>query len=215
MDARGLTRSDVRLRVRCLRESLGLTQGELAEELGVTLLTIHRWEAGKAAPDRGSLQRLGELEERITAAARTSSRTMALGPPPLDFAGNPHAISAFAEALCLAHGHEFNPAFAIETARIDPLPHQRIAVYERLLTQDPLRFLLADDAGAGKSASATCSPRRCRDAPDREAASRGWAGPPATSCSSPPPRTWGGTCGRTSAGRRSDPGSLPTWVCTR
>ena len=44
---------------------------------------------------------------------------------------------------------------------IDPLPHQRIAVYERMLNLSPLRFLLADDAGAGKtimtSASGRCS----------------------------------------------------------
>ena len=51
----------------------------------------------------------------------------------------------------MAYGHQFNPAFGSETARIDPLPHQRIAVYERMLGQDPLRFLLADDAGAGKT----------------------------------------------------------------
>ena len=68
--------------------------------------------------------------------------------PPLDFAGNPDAVSAVAEAVRLAHGHEFNPTFASEISRIDPLPHQRIAVYERMLQQQPLRFLLADDAGA-------------------------------------------------------------------
>ena len=70
-------------------------------------------------------------------------------PPPLDFAGNPDAVSAVAEAVRLAHGHQFNPAFATEISRIDPLPHQRIAVYERMLRQQALRFLLADDAGAG------------------------------------------------------------------
>ena len=138
-------------RVRAVRKALGFSQGRFADELGVTLLTVHRWEAGKAAPHRASLRRLAELEERVAAAARTPARSVELGPPPLDFAGNPEAISAFTEALCLTHGHEFNPAFAIETARIDPLPHQRIAVYERMLAQDPLRFLLADDAGAGKT----------------------------------------------------------------
>lgn len=71
--------------------------------------------------------------------------------PPLDFAGRSEAVSAVAEAIRLAHGHQFNPVFASETARIDPLPHQRIAVYERMLKQDPLRFMLADDAGAGKT----------------------------------------------------------------
>ena len=72
-------------------------------------------------------------------------------PPALDFAGDPDAVAAVAEAWRLAYGHQFNPAFASETARIDPLPHQRVAVYERMLRQDPLRFLLADDAGAGKT----------------------------------------------------------------
>ena len=69
----------------------------------------------------------------------------------LDFNGDPERLSLFVERLRLAHGHQFNPAFASEISRIEPLPHQRIAVYDRMLDQDPLRFLLADDAGAGKT----------------------------------------------------------------
>ena len=69
----------------------------------------------------------------------------------MDFSADPEAVSAVAEAHRLASGHLFNPAFATETSLIDPLPHQRIAVYQRMLQQAPLRFLLADDAGAGKT----------------------------------------------------------------
>ena len=69
----------------------------------------------------------------------------------LDFSADPNAVSTVAEAHRLAYGHLFNPSFATETSRIDPLPHQRIAVYEHMLQQSPLRFLLADDAGAGKT----------------------------------------------------------------
>jgi len=69
----------------------------------------------------------------------------------MDFSANPDAVSAVAEAHRLAYGHLFNSAFAAETSLIDPLPHQRIAVYEQMLQQAPLRFLLADDAGAGKT----------------------------------------------------------------
>ena len=76
---------------------------------------------------------------------------MASAAPALDFAGNPDAVLAVAEAQRLAFGHQFNPAFASEISRIDPLPHQRIAVYEHILAQEPVRFLLADDAGAGKT----------------------------------------------------------------
>ena len=76
---------------------------------------------------------------------------MASAAPTLDFAANPDAVLAVAEAHRLAFGHQFNPAFASEISRIDPLPHQRIAVYEHILAQEPVRFLLADDAGAGKT----------------------------------------------------------------
>ena len=69
----------------------------------------------------------------------------------LDFSAAPEVVSALAEAHRLAYGHLFNPAFASETSFIDPLPHQRLAVYEHMLQQSPLRFLLADDAGAGKT----------------------------------------------------------------
>ncbi len=71
--------------------------------------------------------------------------------PSLNFAADPEAVAALVEAHRLTYGHLFNSAFATETSLIDPLPHQRIAVYQRMLDQSPLRFLLADDAGAGKT----------------------------------------------------------------
>ena len=74
-----------------------------------------------------------------------------MDPGSLDFSGDPERLSLFVERLRLAHGYQFNPAFASEISRIDPLPHQRIAVYDHMLREDPLRFLLADDAGAGKT----------------------------------------------------------------
>ena len=60
-------------------------------------------------------------------------------------------VRLVAEAHRLQHAYLFNPIFATETSLIDPLPHQFIAVYEHLLKHVPLRFLLADDAGAGKT----------------------------------------------------------------
>ena len=74
-----------------------------------------------------------------------------MDPQPLDFNGDPERLSLFVERLRLKHGYQFNPAFASEISRIHPLPHQRIAVYDHMLREDPLRFLLADDAGAGKT----------------------------------------------------------------
>ena len=132
-----------------------LTQADFAERMAVTPLTVHRWETGQSRPRALALDRLREVEEAIAsrgADTRADAPSGGSAPPaPLDFAGDPAAVLLVAEAHRLAHGHQFNAAFASETARIDPLPHQRIAVYERMLKQDPLRFLLADDAGAGKT----------------------------------------------------------------
>jgi SNF2 family DNA or RNA helicase len=69
----------------------------------------------------------------------------------IDFTSNPRVVWAVVEGERLTYGHLFNPTFATETSIIEPLPHQRIAVYEYLLKQPRLRFLLADDAGAGKT----------------------------------------------------------------
>ena len=47
--------------------------------------------------------------------------------------------------------HLFDPLLAVNASAIDPLPHQIRAVYGEMLTRLPLRFLLADDPGAGKT----------------------------------------------------------------
>jgi hypothetical protein len=45
----------------------------------------------------------------------------------------------------------FDPFLAVQTSMLEPLPHQIDAVYERMLGRQPLRFLLADDPGAGRT----------------------------------------------------------------
>lgn len=72
-------------------------------------------------------------------------------PPQIDFSCDPKMVWAVAEGERLTYGHLFNPTFATETSLIELLPHQRLAVYQYLLKQPRLRFLLADDAGAGKT----------------------------------------------------------------
>jgi superfamily II DNA or RNA helicase len=68
-----------------------------------------------------------------------------------DFRAHPQDVRLFVEGERLRYGHLFSPVFGTETALIDPLPHQIIAVYQHMLSQPRLRFLLADDAGAGKT----------------------------------------------------------------
>ena len=61
------------------------------------------------------------------------------------------AFRLASEARRIQLAHLFDPFAAVEASRIDPLPHQIEAVYQRLLPLRPLRFLLADDPGAGKT----------------------------------------------------------------
>ncbi|HZO64485.1 MAG TPA: DEAD/DEAH box helicase [Kribbellaceae bacterium] len=55
------------------------------------------------------------------------------------------------EALRIRMAGQFDPMLAVHTSELDPLPHQIRAVYGDLLPRTPLRFLLADDPGAGKT----------------------------------------------------------------
>ena len=55
------------------------------------------------------------------------------------------------EANRIKLAHYFDPYLAIHTSLVDPLPHQITAVYGEMLPRQPLRFLLADDPGAGKT----------------------------------------------------------------
>ena len=137
--------------IKQLRARLGLTQVMLAARLGVSFPTVNRWENGKSVPSQLSWNRLleisGELSESVSAAPEIEKWE----PPVLDFTAKPEVVTALVEGERLSFGHLSNPAFATETSNIDPLPHQRIAVYDHMLQQSPLRFLLADDAGAGKT----------------------------------------------------------------
>ncbi|MBL7063332.1 MAG: DUF3883 domain-containing protein [Anaerolineae bacterium] len=68
---------------------------------------------------------------------------------PLD--GNPSHFKLGIEAARLALAYEYDPFFSLSVARIDPLPHQLEAVYEYFVKLPRIRFLLADDPGAGKT----------------------------------------------------------------
>jgi superfamily II DNA or RNA helicase len=73
-------------------------------------------------------------------------------------AGRPWAFDAPGEEFKLATeayrinlAHLFDPMMAVHTSNVEPLPHQITAVYESMLPRQPLRYVLADDPGAGKT----------------------------------------------------------------
>lgn len=69
--------------------------------------------------------------------------------PPFD--ADPNDFRLAAEALRIKYAALYDPMVAVNSSDVDPLPHQIRAVYEEMLPRIPLRFLLADDPGAGKT----------------------------------------------------------------
>ena len=70
---------------------------------------------------------------------------------PWSFDGDGALFRLVSEAQRIQLAHLFDPVLAVHTSNVDPLPHQITAVYESMLPRQPLRFLLADDPGAGKT----------------------------------------------------------------
>jgi len=147
---------DAAKRIKSIRTQYGLRQQELADRLGVTQITISRWEQGRSTPQPAYWRRI-ELAEKKGLKWLTESEEWAMVQKPnntsatRDFLANSERCWAYLEAQRLAASHQVNPTFAKESSLVDPLPHQDIAVYEHMIHQSPLRFMLADDAGAGKT----------------------------------------------------------------
>ena len=70
---------------------------------------------------------------------------------PWSFDGDGALFRLASEALRIRLAHLFDQFLAVHTSVVDPLPHQITAVYESMLPRQPLRFVLADDPGAGKT----------------------------------------------------------------
>jgi hypothetical protein len=73
------------------------------------------------------------------------------------YKGNPGRLRLGLQAYIQVIAYVFDPYFRLSVSRVDPLPHQLEAVYEQLLKTPRVRFLLADDAGAGKTIMAGLS----------------------------------------------------------
>ncbi|HEY3999243.1 MAG TPA: helicase-related protein [Candidatus Xenobia bacterium] len=70
---------------------------------------------------------------------------------PWSFDGDGALLRLASEAQRIRLAYLFDPVLAVHTSDVEPLPHQITAVYESMLPRQPLRFLLADDPGAGKT----------------------------------------------------------------
>ncbi|MFZ2361593.1 MAG: helicase-related protein [Anaerolineae bacterium] len=70
---------------------------------------------------------------------------------PWRFDADARLLRLVSEAQRIRLAYLFDPYLAVHTSQVQPLPHQITAVYEKMLPRQPLRFLLADDPGAGKT----------------------------------------------------------------
>src|SRR5271155_2758835 len=90
-----------------------------------------------------------QVHEPILSAEQLSQLVSSPEKEPFD--GDPLRFRLGIEALRLGLAYEYDPYFSLSIARVDPLPHQLEAVYDYFLTMPRIRFLLADDPGAGKT----------------------------------------------------------------
>src|SRR6266540_5729559 len=91
----------------------------------------------------------GRVHQPILTAEQIA--TLEISPDKDPFDGDPAKFRLGIEAMRLGLAYEYDPYFALSIARVDPLPHQREAVYDYFLRLPRIRFLLADDPGAGKT----------------------------------------------------------------
>ena len=111
-----------------------------------------------------SVQRMGDMACQVfyrgqdgstgdTIVFRSSEADLVLvsGGRKWSFEGDGEVFRLVSEAERIRQAYLFDPYVAVSSSTIDPLPHQISAVYEHMLPRQPMRFLLADDPGAGKT----------------------------------------------------------------
>jgi len=93
----------------------------------------------------------GKLGSELLYRDREPTLEIAAAGVPWSFDGDGALFRLVSEAHRIRLAHLFDPVLAVHTSVVEPLPHQITAIYEAMLQRQPLRFLLADDPGAGKT----------------------------------------------------------------
>ena len=127
----------------------GLTLVGLEPELVCTVIAV-------TGVGQGAVQvvyRLpdGSFKERLLSEAEEGTVSCATSERPWSFDGDGAAFQLTCEAKRIDLAFLFDPMMAVHTSNVEPLPHQITAVYESMLSRQPLRYVLADDPGAGKT----------------------------------------------------------------
>ena len=128
------------------------TNAAVAGILGDSLVTVVsvQW-YGEAAVELTYKTPAGEVANELLYREDETRISIAQQARPWSFDGDGALFRLVSEAQRIRLAHLFDPLLAVHTSDVEPLPHQITAVYEAMLPRTPLRFLLADDPGAGKT----------------------------------------------------------------
>lgn len=95
--------------------------------------------------------RTGELGNRLVYRDDEAGLELQKKSLPWSFDADGADLRLVSEAWRIHYAHLFDPYLAVHTSDVEPLPHQITAVYQEMLGRLPLRYVLADDPGAGKT----------------------------------------------------------------
>lgn len=96
----------------------------------------------------GAGQKTGQVHQRVLRLDQL--QFLEATPEREPFDGDPERFRLGVEAARPGLAYEYDPYFSLSISRVDPLPHQLEAVYDYFMRLPRIRFLLADDPGAGK-----------------------------------------------------------------
>ena len=122
----------------------GLTTAGNAKIVNVEWFGDHAIKVVYEGPNGGVNEQIVYRDEEHTLRVSSSGSAFA-------FDASGELLRLVTEAHRIKLAHHFDPYLAIHTSLVQPLPHQITAVYGEMLPRQPLRFLLADDPGAGKT----------------------------------------------------------------
>ena len=123
-------------------------RGILSDAL-VTVVDV-KW-IGNAAIELTYKDSTGRLGNELIYRDREATLEVVTSGRPWSFDGDGRMFRLVSEAKRIGMAYLFDPLLAVHTSLVEPLPHQITAVYQEMLPRQPLRYLLADDPGSGKT----------------------------------------------------------------
>ena len=131
-----------------------LTEGTSVEGVAtdgpVTVIHV-KWFGDHAVELTYKLEHTGTVGNRLLYRSDEEKLRIIDSSPLWAFDGDGETFRLVSEANRIRLAYLFDPRLAVHVSQVEPLPHQIAAVYEEMLHHQPLRYLLADVPGAGKT----------------------------------------------------------------